>query len=422
MKRYRTPLFRATILILAGACAISLALAAQDSSATSSKSPATSSKKRKRAVSKKTVAKKAVSEKSDTVMTVSASAHEPSTSTSAAAIKRPAVKKKAVYVQTWDEPTYKDSAAGDNPQGEDPVVRKAAVEALGPYNGSVVVVDPNTGRILTIVNQALALGGGFQPCSTVKVSVALAALNEKLVTRMSPIRFTSRSSQDLTSALAYSNNYYFANLGVKLGYDRMSYYAHLYGYGEKAGLDIPGEHPGTFPPAPPKDGGMGMLTSFGEEISQTPLEFAALLSAAENGGTLYWLQYPRTAEEFKNFLPRVKRHLDIAKFVEEMKPGMRGAVAYGTAKRAKQDEVLLGKTGTCSEGRTHLGWFGSFNETGARKIVAVVMLTGGRPSVGATAAEVAGDLYKHLDAENYFKSTPSLTAATILSPELLGAH
>ena len=76
------------------------------------------------------------------------------------------------WVQTWDEPTYKDSTIGDDTAGEDPQVRKAAIGALGPMNGSVVVVDPTNGRILTMVNQQLALGGGFQPCSTIKVSVA----------------------------------------------------------------------------------------------------------------------------------------------------------------------------------------------------------------------------------------------------------
>lgn len=336
--------------------------------------------------------------------------------------QKAAPQKKPVWVQTWDEPTYKDSTAADKIDGEDLVVRKAAVDALGPLNGSVVVVDPSTGRILTMVNQPLALSGGFQPCSTVKVSVALAALHEGLVARTSPIRFNSRSSLDLTDALAYSNNYYFANLGVKLGYDRMSYYAHLYGYGEKAGLNIDGEHPGSFPPAPPKNGGMGMLTSFGEEISQTPLELAALMSAVANGGTLYWMQYPRSQQEIGSFEAQVKRKLDIAKYIDKIKPGMKGAVDFGTARRAKQDDEILGKTGTCSEGRTHLGWFGSFTDTGSRKLVVVVMLTGGRPSIGSMAATVAGDVYKELASQNFLRITTPLTPAAILPTELLSGH
>jgi len=324
--------------------------------------------------------------------------------------------RRRAWVQTWDEPTYKDSTIGDKTEGEDPVVRQAAVEALGPYNGSVVVADPNTGRILTIVNQQLALGGGFQPCSTIKVSVGLAALKEGLVARTSPVRFYSKRSMDLTDALAFSNNYYFANLGIKLGYDRMNHYARLFGYGEKAGLNIEGEHPGYFPPAPPKEGGMGMLTSFGEEISQTPLELAALMGAVANGGTLYWLQYPRNQEEVKTFNPQVKRNLDIAKYIPDMKPGMKGAVEFGTARRAKQDDEILGKTGTCSEGRTHLGWFGSFNESAGRKLVVVVMLTGGKPSIGSTASTVAGDVYRRLASEQFFRSNVPLTTPATLLP------
>lgn len=324
--------------------------------------------------------------------------------------------KKKVWVQTWDEPTYKDSTANDKVDGEDLTVRKAAVEALGPLNGSVVVVDPTNGRVLTMVNQPLALGDGFQPCSTIKVSVALAALREGLVQRTSPLKFYSKRSLDLTDALAYSNNYYFANLGIKLGYERVNYYAHLFGYGEKAGMNIEGEHAGFFPPAPPANGGMGMLTSFGEEIHQTPLELAGLMSAVANGGTLYWLQYPRTQDEIGKFEPQVKRHLDIGNLIDTIKPGMRGAVDFGTARRAKQEDEILGKTGTCSEGRTHLGWFGSFNETGGRKLVVVVMLTGGRPSIGATASGVAGDVYRRLASENFFKVSAPLTPALLSLP------
>ena len=59
----------------------------------------------------------------------------------------------------WSEPTFADSTVGDSVDGEDLTVRRAAVEALGPYNGTVVVADPQTGRILTIVNQKTALSG-----------------------------------------------------------------------------------------------------------------------------------------------------------------------------------------------------------------------------------------------------------------------
>jgi penicillin-binding protein 2 len=332
--------------------------------------------------------------------------------------------RRKVWAQTWDEPTYKDSTVGDNTAGEDPEVRKAAIAALGPMNGSIVVVDPANGRVLTMVNQQLALGGGFQPCSTIKVSVALAALREGLVARTGPLRlgFYSKRSMDLTDALAYSNNYYFANLGIKLGYQRVSYYAHLFGYGEKAGLKIEGEHPGYFPPAPPKNGGMGMLTSFGEEISQTPLELAGLMSAIANGGTLYWLQYPRTTEEISKFQPEIKRHLEIANLIGEIKPGMKGAVQFGTAKRAQQDETIMGKTGTCSEGRTHLGWFGSFNESSGRKLVVVVLLTGGRPSIGPMASGVAGDVYRRLAADNYLKTASAPNPSSLISTQICCSH
>ena len=330
------------------------------------------------------------------------------------AAKATTSRRRKVWVQTWDEPTYKDSASGDKFEGDDPQIRKAAVQALGPYNGSIVVVDPASGRVLTMVNQQLALGGGFQPCSTIKVMTAFAGLREGLVDRLQPAHFYSKRSMDLTDALAFSNNYYFGNLGVKLGYERVNYYAHLFGYGEKAGLNIEGEHPGYFPPAAPKNGGMMMLTSFGEEIAQTPLEYAAIIASVANGGTLYWMQYPKTPEEVKEFKPEVKRHLDIKQYIPDVKPGMKGAVDFGTAKRARQDDELLGKTGTCSEGRTHLGWFGAFNEGSGRKLVVVVMLTGGAPSIGATASQVAGDFYRELASESYFKSGPVLTPASLL--------
>jgi cell division protein FtsI/penicillin-binding protein 2 len=323
--------------------------------------------------------------------------------------------KKLARYNPWSAPTFADSTVGDRVDGEDLTVRRAAVEALGPYNGTVVSVDANTGRILTMVNQQVALGAGFQPCSTVKIAVALAALSEGLVDRVTPVRLYGRQRMDLTQALAHSNNFYFANLGIKLGYEKWAYYAKLFGMGEKAGLDIPGETAGEFASQAPSSG-MGMMTSFGDGIRQTPLELAALIAAVSNGGTLYYLQYPQNAKDIEQFVPRVKRHLDIAQYIPQIKPGMMGAVEFGTARRAAYDveAPVCGKTGTCTGGTAHLGWFGSFNDYGQNRIVTVVLLTGARGVSGPTASGIAGTFYRKLQAEGYFGHRPMFSPAVLI--------
>ena len=305
----------------------------------------------------------------------------------------------------WRVPNYADSTEGDFIDGEDLAVRRAAVDALGRLNGTVVVSDPSTGRVLTMVNQKLALQSGYQPCSTVKVPVALAALDEGIVDRQTAIRVYGRTTFTLTTALAKSSNQYFASLGQRLGFDRVTYYARLFGLGEKAGLDIEGEQAGILPATVPKSG-MGMMTSFGDGITLTPLELAALMGAIANGGTLYYLQYPKSQAEAQAMIPQVKRRLDIDQAIPEIKPGMMGAVEYGTARRIGFDpnEPIFGKTGTCTDTRTptHLGWFGSFTEVGKNKLVVVVLLTGGSVVSGPAASGVAGQVYKNLGVPNYF--------------------
>src|SRR5580700_7295694 len=306
--------------------------------------------------------------------------------------------------------THFDPTAGDNVDGDDLEVRRAAVDALGPYNGTVVVVDPQTGRILTMVNQKTALDSGFTPCSTIKLVTAFAALHEVLIERDTPVHLTRRVSLDLSNALAHSNNPYFKILGDRLGYERVVHYARLFGLGDKAGWEIPGERPGALPQAPPEHGGVGMMTAYGEGIELTPLELAALVSAIANGGTLYHLQYPRSQEEIDHFVPRLKRRLDIARWIDDVKVGMRAAVDIGTAHRAGYDpsEPILGKTGTCHDARAlmHLGWFGSFNDVERNKLVVVVLLTGGRAINGPIAAGVAGSVYKQLSEQKFFAAAP----------------
>ena len=223
--------------------------------------------------------------------------------------------------------------ADDQTAGEDPVVRQAAIDALGDMNGTAVVIDPSNGRILAMVNQKLALSPGAEPCSTIKLTVALAALSEGIVTRDTPVKLPG-FHMDMTTALAKSNNLYFEEMGRELGFERVHRYATQFGLGELAGYNIAGEQLGEYPtqPIPESEGGVGRMCSFGQGVSLTPLQLGAYVSAIANGGTLYYLQHPTTPEEIANFEPRVKRTLDIARFIPEMQDGMAGAVEYGTAR------------------------------------------------------------------------------------------
>jgi cell division protein FtsI/penicillin-binding protein 2 len=308
-----------------------------------------------------------------------------------------------------------DVAAGDLTAGEDSVVRQAAIDALGNMNGTVVAIEPTSGRVLAMVNQKLALSSGAQPCSTIKLSVALAALSEGLVSKETPVTLGAHYRMNLTTALAKSNNAYFEALGRKLGFEKVAYYAHEYGLGELAGYDIPGEQVGEYPDAviPDRLGGVGKMCSFGEGVSMTPLQLGAMVSAIANGGTLYYMQHPTTPEEVASFQPRVKRQLDIAPVIPQLSDGMAGAVQYGTARSLRlnfNEEEILGKTGTCSHEGTRYGWFASYANTSVGRIVVVVFLQGGRPTFGPKAAEIAGRMYRNMYDHNFFVAghgTPS---------------
>ena len=306
-----------------------------------------------------------------------------------------------------------DLTQGDVTTGEDLTVRAAAVEALGNMNGTVLAIDPSNGRILAMVNQKLALSAGAEPCSTIKIAVALAALKEGLIKSDTPVNLGGHYSLDLTHALAKSVNLYFEVLGRTMGFERVKHYANEFGLGELAGYDIPGEQLGVYPDVelPQAEGGVGRMCSFGESISMTPLQLGALVSAIANGGTLYYLQHPTTSEEVAAFEPKVKRQLDIQDVIPEVLPGMRGAVDFtnGTARSLHENFVqfpVFGKTGTCSNSGTRYGWFVSYGQAPTGPIVTVVFLEGGRPTFGPKAAELTGEFYRAMYERNYFAPKP----------------
>lgn len=317
-----------------------------------------------------------------------------------------------------------DQTQGDITAGEDPIVRAAAIDALGDMNGTAVVINPANGRILAMVNQKLALSPGAEPCSTIKLTVALAALEEGLVTSDTPVKLPG-FRMDMTDALAKSNNLYFEEIGRQLGFERVRHYAMQFGLGELAGYDIPGEQLGTYPdhPIAESEGGVGKMCSFGQGVNLTPLQLGAFVSALANGGTLYYLQHPTTPDAIANFVPRVKRTLNISRFVPELQDGMAGAVEYGTARHLRdnfQQLPVFGKTGTCSNDGTRFGWFVSFSDTPQGSLVTVFFLEGGRATFGPRAAELTGLFYKGLWDRNYF-GTSATEAAETAAPASTGA-
>jgi beta-lactamase class D len=320
--------------------------------------------------------------------------------------------------------SYVDPTAGDQGAFDNPIVRQAAIEALGHTNGSILAVDPRDGRVLTVVNQKMAFSEGFEPCSTIKPVIAVAALQQGLITRDSMLPVARRESMDLTEALAHSNNAFFEQLGERMGFETVHHYASLFGLGERAGYGMLSEDPGTLPEAPPARGGVARMSSFGEGIRMTPLQLVSVMATVADNGTMYYLQYPQSREEIMNFTARIKRQLDIAPLLPDLRDGMLAAVLYGTAKRSYDPEGMqaLGKTGTCNDetegGR--LGWFASYADGSPARLALVVLLRGNSRGVnGPEAAEIGGRFYKALREHSFFgPQPPPLDIATGLPPAI----
>lgn len=287
--------------------------------------------------------------------------------------------------------------ARDNIAGEDPEVRRVAVNALGHHAGTVVVMDPMNGKVYSIVNQEWALRRGFKPCSTIKLITGVAGLSENII---SPSELASydRPRMDLTSALAHSDNSYFERVGNSLGFEKMVKYAREMGLGEKTGLNVPFEYPGRLPEMKPGFTVRRMF-SYADGFEVTPLQLGTLVSAMANGGKLYEPQVPRPGQESARFKAKLRRKLSIdSSVLQRMVPGMVGAVNYGSGRRAYDPaQTVAGKTGTCNGGEGH--WVGLFTSYAPllNPKLAVVVITRGTDARRHLPAAVAGQIYRDLN-------------------------
>lgn len=286
--------------------------------------------------------------------------------------------------------------AKDSTIGEDLEVRNAAVAALGNHAGTVVVMDPRSGRVYTVVNQEWALRRGFKPCSTIKLVTGVAGLSEKIIQPFETVSEGNRYRIDLTDALAYSNNTFFQQVGGQVGFDKMISYAREMGLGEKTGINHVNESPGRVPLF--KSGfAVNRMSSHGDDFEVTAIQLATMVSAMTNGGKLLIPHLPRTVEENSQFKTDVRRRINVGNETwKSMIPGMIGAVNYGSGRKAyRPDQTVAGKTGTCIGQGGWLGLFTSYAPV-VNPRLAVVVITRGSDARRHLPAAVAGNIYRAL--------------------------
>ena len=252
-------------------------------------------------------------------------------------------------------------------------VGERARRALGNRDGTVLVMDPRTGRLLAAVNPRLATRQAFPPGSTIKPFLALAALESGRIHRTERRRCRGGERREtrnllcshrsfaspltLTQALAHSCNDYFLALGERLGEGATLGFLRRWGFGEPTGWSA-GESAGRLPQTGwSREGALGTEA----ELLVTPLQLLRGYQGIANEGQLCRPSEQALTCEAVRWVPLTERHrLDILQ-------GLRAAVKEGTASAAlpalsrttKDRVVLYGKTGTSgasNQFRTQ-GWF-----------------------------------------------------------------
>lgn len=330
-------------------------------------------------------------------------------------------------------------------------LKQAAAIALDPRSGAVRALvslpsfDNNlfaqgisSAEYQNIINDPAlplfnrAVSGEYPPGSTIKPVLAAAALAEGVVNERTEIEsrggisignfffgdWKTHGFTDIRRAIAVSSDVFFYSVGGGygtthgLGMERMKKYENLFGYGNKTGIDIPGEADGLIPDPQWKQDVIGERWYIGDDyhaaigqgfVTATPLQILNAVAAIANGGTLY---VPKVASQIRSSdgtVTPVSREIlrqnfispDILRIVRE---GMRATImdSQGTAQPLKTLEVAVaGKTGTAqfgSDQKTH-GWFVSFAPY-ENPSLAIIVLVEGQGEEGYNAVPVTKDVYE----------------------------
>jgi len=258
----------------------------------------------------------------------------------------------------------------------DAALQRAAQSALGGREGTVLVLDAQTGRVRAVVNPRVAFEEATPPGSAIKPFTMLTALRAGTLDEESRsfcrghyehegFRVTCSHPRYKTAfgpaqALANSCNYFFARTAEALDGDLYARTLRGFGFGAQTRGGGDSESAGQLPRATP---GVPEMLGDSEQLRVTPAQLATAYAALFNGGRLLVPQRARA----EGFTPRVRATLDIAPAERALiLAGARGAVAYGTASRAGLATLptlyVFGKTGTSTpqDGWRAQGWFVGF--------------------------------------------------------------
>ena len=263
-----------------------------------------------------------------------------------------------------------------------------AVEGSRAKSGMALVMDPWTGKVLAMANYPTfnpnsfrqyptlnlrnrCVSDNFEPGSTFKVFLLSAAIEEKIVTPRDGINcengrysFGGRIIRDdhphgrvsVAEVLKYSSNIGSAKIGLKLGDDRLHRYLKAFGFGDKSGVDLPGEASGGLRPVSRWYGTDIATISFGQGVSTTALQLVAATSAVANGGLLmkpYLVERvtDSTGLELQRFEPQTVRRVISTQTAATISQMMEGVTQKGgTATNAAIEGFrVAGKIGTAQK-------------------------------------------------------------------------
>ena len=254
--------------------------------------------------------------------------------------------------------------------------------------GSAILLDPFTGEILAMasvlretrssdkpsINEYLrnqAVQVDFEPGSTFKIVTAAAALEEGIFQPNSLVhcengtyRLAGHTIHDhhkayywltLSRIVEVSSNIGMAKIGKKLGNKTLYKYIQNFGFGNRTGIELPGEASGILRPVYHWTDFSTAMISFGQEISATTLQMALMAAVVANGGELMQPQIikallDRDGREVKTNSPQVIRRVISERTANQLTSILQGVVLQGNGTEAAVEGVrVAGKTGTAQK-------------------------------------------------------------------------